>query len=286
MQWRGRRESSNVEDRRGVPAKGLALGGGGIGTLLIIGLFWLLGGDIGQVAQMQQQAGGPPAANRPASEDDEAKDFLEVVLADTEDVWRAQFEQHYPRPYQDTTLVMFTGAVDSGCGRASSGVGPFYCPADRQVYIDPSFFTQLKRQLGAPGDFAAAYVVAHEVGHHVQNLLGYSDRVNAVRRGGNELEINRASVRLELQADFLAGVWAHHGQKEKRFLEEGDIEEALNAASKIGDDTLQRQATGSVNPDGFTHGTSEQRVRWFRRGFETGDLSLLDQPFQLPYDRL
>jgi predicted metalloprotease len=285
MKWGRARRSSNVEDRRGVPAKGLALGGGGIGTLLIFGLIWFLTGKPPQqLANVQPQ--GPPAANRPAGEDDDAKNFLEVVLADTEDVWNSLFQREFGQQYRETKLVMFTGAVDSGCGRASSGVGPFYCPADRQVYIDPSFFTQLKRRFGAPGDFAAAYVVAHEVGHHVQNLRGYSDRVNMVRRRGNELETNRASVRLELQADFLAGVWAHHGQKQKQFLEQGDIEEALNAASKIGDDALQRQATGTVNPDGFTHGTSEQRVRWFRLGFETGDLAYLDKPFTLPYDRL
>jgi len=285
MRWKGRRESTNVEDRRGMPSKGLALGGGGIGTLVIMALVWFLTGDPQKAMQVPQRApqGGGAAQNRPAGEDDEAKNFLEVVLADTEDVWKDQFEQNYPRPYEVTTLVMFTGSVDSGCGRASSGVGPFYCPADRKVYIDPSFFTQLKNQLGAPGDFAAAYVVAHEVGHHVQNLLGYSDRVNRVRGTPRE---NEMSVRLELQADFLAGVWAHHGQKEKQFLEDGDLEEALNAARQIGDDKLQRQATGTVNPDGFTHGTSAQRMYWLRRGLETGDMSLIDEPFTRPYNQL
>ena len=284
MQWRGRRESSNVEDRRGMPAKGLALGGGGIGTLLIVGLYMLLGGNPQQLAQ---QAGPPPggAADRPAGEDDDAKDFVEVILASTEDVWNARFAQTYPRPYQEPPLVLFSAGqqVNTGCGAAGSGIGPFYCPADRTVYLSPSFFTTLRDQLSAPGDFAAAYVVAHEVGHHVQNLLGYSARVNQARGTPRE---NEMSVRLELQADFLAGVWAHDAQREAGFIESGDIQEALNAASRIGDDVLQKQATGTVNPEGFTHGTSEQRVRWFRAGFETGDLDLLDSPFDLPYGRL
>ncbi|MFH5804465.1 neutral zinc metallopeptidase [Alienimonas sp. DA493] len=287
MRWRGRRESTNVEDRRGVPAKGLALGGGGLGTLVIVALVWLLTGDPQQAMQAPQRLpqNGGAAANRPAGEDDDAKNFVEVVLASTEDAWDGEFKQHADRPYQKPTLVLFSQGqqVNTGCGIAGSSIGPFYCPADRNVYLSPSFFAQLRDQMNAPGDFAAAYVVAHEVGHHVQNLLGYSDRMNRYRGTPQE---NEMSVRLELQADFLAGVWAHHARQEKDFLEPGDVEEALNAASRIGDDVLQKQATGTVNPEGFTHGTSAQRVRWFRRGFETGDLSLIDEPFQLPYERL
>ncbi|QDT14601.1 KPN_02809 family neutral zinc metallopeptidase [Alienimonas californiensis] len=282
MRWKGRRESTNVEDRRGMPGKGIALGGGGIGTLLIIGLYLLLGGNPQQLAQNAPQGGG---AARPAGEDDETKNFVEVVLASTEDAWDGEFKQHADRPYQAPTLTLFSAGqqVRTGCGVAGAGIGPFYCPADRKVYLSPSFFEQLRDQLNAPGDFAAAYVIAHEVGHHVQNLLGYSERVNRSRGGPQE---NEMSVRLELQADFLAGVWAYHARQEEDFLEPGDVEEALNAASKIGDDALQKQATGTVNPESFTHGTSAQRVRWFRRGFETGDLSLIDEPFELPYERL
>ena len=290
MRWKGRRQSTNVEDRRGVPGAAVAGGGLGLGGLLVIGLVWLLGGNVQQAANVVQRqggAGGAAPAGVEAGRDDETREFMAVVLADTEDVWGALFPQEYGREYRKPKMVLFDqGAVRSGCGVVPAGAGPFYCPADQTVNINPSFFTELRERFGAPGDFAAAYVVAHEVGHHVQNLLGFSDLVNEVRARGDEGETNRASVRLELQADYLAGCWAHHGQKQKRFLEEGDIEEALNAAAKIGDDALQRQATGTVNPEGFTHGTSAQRSKYFRLGFETGDLSRLEYFFKVPYDRL
>jgi hypothetical protein len=202
--------------------------------------------------------------------DDEAKEFVSVVLKDTEDVWGDLFAR-MGKAYEDPTLVLFDGQVQSACGFASAAVGPFYCPGDAHVYLDTSFFAELDQRFGVPGDFAQAYVIAHEVGHHVQNLLGISERVQRLRERVSEAEANRLSVRLELQADFFAGVWAHHAQRAKQILESGDVEEALSAASAIGDDRLQRQARGTITPDSFTHGTSEQRVRWFRRGFETGD---------------
>ena len=296
MQWRGRRQSTNVEDRRGVPGKAVAGGGLGLGGLLLIGVVWLLGGNPQQAAQIVQRGGGAggnvvaQGERAGVGEDDAAMDFVQVVLASTEDVWNPLFEREFPRPYEEPPLVLFAAnqrVETGGCGIAGAGIGPFYCPASRQVFLCPDFFRQLDEQLGAPGDFAAAYVIAHEVGHHVQNLLGYSDRVNRVRQSGTQADANRASVRLELQADYLAGVWAHHARRGDRgFIETGDVPEALNAAARIGDDTLQKNATGTVNPEGFTHGTSEQRVRWFRAGLETGDLSRLDLFFDAPYDRL
>ncbi len=290
MRWKGRRESSNVEDRRGMPSKGLALGGGGIGTLVVVGLIWLLTGNPPQQLAQQGPPAGP-AANRPAGQDDDTKDFVEVVLASTEDAWDGEFKDPSNRinkPYQKPPLVLFSKGqqVRTGCGVAGSGIGPFYCPGDGTVYLSPSFFEQLRTDLKAPGDFAAAYVIAHEVGHHVQNLLGYSARVNQARGTSRENEENEMSVRLELQADFLAGIWAHHARRTEGFVEEGDIEEALNAANRIGDDALQKRATGTVNPEGFTHGTSAQRVYWFRRGFETGDVGLINEPFERRYDQL
>ena len=296
MQWRGRRQSSNVEDRRGVPGKALAGGGLGLGGLLVIGVVWLLGGNVQQAANVVQRGGGGAGGNVVAEgerastgEDDAAMDFVQVVLASTEDVWNPLFAEQYPRGYEEPPLVLFAAnqQVDTGgCGVAGAGVGPFYCPASRQVFLCPQFFSQLQNDLGAPGDFACAYVIAHEVGHHVQNLLGYSDRVNRIRQSSTQEEANRASVRLELQADYLAGVWAHHARQENGFIDSSDVEEALNAAARIGDDTLQREATGTVNPEGFTHGTSAQRVRWFREGLNTGDLSVLDLFFDAPYGRL
>jgi predicted metalloprotease len=269
-----------------MPAGGLAVGGG-IGSLLLILLVMFLGGDPSAVinqAPPPQQQNGAQAPGEQAN--DELKQFVSVVLADTEDVWKEQFRTRLNREYREPPLVLFTGQVQSGCGFASAQVGPFYCPADQKVYLDLSFFDELQRRFGATGDFAMAYVIAHEVGHHVQNQLGLSDQVHQARGRVSKAEYNRLSVRLELQADFLAGVWAHHAQRTKQILEEGDVEEAMRAASAIGDDRLQKQSQGYVVPDAFTHGTSEQRARWFRRGLETGDLSLMEELFDKDYSRL
>jgi predicted metalloprotease len=287
MRWAGRRQSENVQDRRGMPVA--AVGGGlGIGgILLLMVVSWLFQGDPGIV--LDQMPGGVPVAHHggggPVDPSEEPfKEFVSVVLADTEDVWNEQFRR-LGRRYQEPSLVLFSEQVDSACGSASSAVGPFYCPLDQQVYIDLKFLQDMKRRFGAPGDFAMAYVVAHEVGHHVQRLLGYSDRVDRMRGRVSEQEFNRLSVRLELQADFLAGVWAHHAQRMKDILEQGDLQEAMNAASAVGDDRLQQASRGRIVPDAFTHGTSEQRMRWFRRGFESGDISQADT-FAIPYDEL
>jgi predicted metalloprotease len=274
MRWRGMRESENVEDRRGMRGRPIAIGGGA-GMLVLIVLALLLGLD--PRALLGPQGGGPlqpgPVQGpRGGPEEDDLVKFVRTVLASTEDVWREQFAE-MGRAYRDPRLVLFNDEVSSACGYASAAVGPFYCPADQQVYLDLGFFRQLDAQFAAPGDFAQAYVIAHEIGHHVQNQLGISDRVSRMRPQVSQTEYNQLSVRLELQADFLAGVWAHHAQREFRILEEGDIEEALEAASAIGDDRLQRQSQGYVVPDAFTHGTSRQRVRWFTRGFQSGRLS-------------
>lgn len=272
MRWQGRRESGNVEDRRGSSRGGL-IAGGGIGTIVIAVIIYFLGGDPSQVMDMQQQQAPGQGQLSPQQEaaEKEAASFVKVVLADTEDVWNNLFSQ-MNQQYQEPTLVMFTGVVESACGNASSASGPFYCPADRKVYIDLSFYDELKDKLNAPGDFAMAYVIAHEVGHHVQNLLGISEKVQRARSQLSEVEYNKLSVKLELQADFFAGVWANHAQKMQNILEPGDIEEALNAANAIGDDRLQKQSRGVVVPDAFTHGTSAQRMYWFKKGFETGDV--------------
>ncbi len=273
MRWRGERESGNVEDRRGLSGGGRVAVGGGIGTLIIIIIAVLLGADpqqlLNQLPQQQPQAPGQTAQPRSAEEED-LKKFVSVVLAKSEDVWTGIFQQN-GRQYREPTLVLFTDRVQSACGMGSAASGPFYCPGDQKVYIDLSFYEELRRRFKAPGDFAQAYVIAHEVGHHVQKLLGISDRVDDMQRRMSEVEANKLSVRLELQADFFAGVFAKHIQRQN-LLEEGDIEEALNAASAIGDDAIQRQSSGYVVPDSFTHGTSEQRIRWFRKGFETGDI--------------
>jgi hypothetical protein len=279
MRWQGRRASANVEDRRGrspMVTRGVPIGCGGL--LLVIVVALLSGGDPQQLLDMLQQtqapsaqapAGGTPYADPGAggAPSDELGQFAAVVLADTEDTWNELFAAH-GTDYQEPTLVLFSGAVQSACGFNSAAVGPFYCPADRQVYIDLSFFDQLARRFGAPGDFAQAYVIAHEVGHHVQNLLGISDQVHAARLRSSEREANRLSVALELQADCLAGVWGYHARD---ILEPGDIEEGLRAAAAIGDDAIQRQATGTIRPESWTHGSSEQRVEWLRRGLRSGD---------------
>ncbi|MGE0759233.1 MAG: neutral zinc metallopeptidase [Pirellulaceae bacterium] len=278
MRWRGREGSQNIEDRRGSPGRRLALGGGGgLGVIVLVVLALLFNADPRQVAQiaLEQQrnaadGGGPDEAASP--EEEELRQFVSVVLRDTEKVWEELFRSA-GREYEYPRLVLFRGRVDSACGMASAAVGPFYCPADERVYIDLSFYRELKNRFQAPGDFAQAYVIAHEVGHHVQHLLGISDRVHAQQQRLGEVAANDLSVRLELQADFFAGVWAHHAEKNWRVLESGDIEEALECAAAIGDDRLQSQSQGYVVPDSFTHGTSVQRARWFRRGLQTGDMN-------------
>ena len=285
MKWRSARRSSNVDDRRGMGAGGggggggMKLGLGGIAVVVVIGL--LMGKDplqmLGMVAEMQQQAPGGPAGPQTAPPaDDEASQFVASILGETEDVWTDVFKangQTYPAP----TLVLFSGRVNSACGGATSAVGPFYCPADQQVYIDLSFFQQMEQRLGGGGDFAEAYVIAHEVGHHIQTITGVSEKVNQVRqRGGNVEGADGPLVRQELQADCYAGLWAHHAQQRHAWLEEGDLEEAMATATAIGDDTLQRQGQGEVVPDSFTHGSAQQRVRWFRVGYQSGDVRQCD----------
>ncbi len=271
MRWSGRRESQNVEDRRGMSRGGMAVGGG-IGTLLLVLIAMLFGADPRQLLEQMPSETGPATqtARRTNPEEDQLKRFTAVVLADTEDVWNDIFRREGSQ-YREPALVIFNGQVDSACGIAGAAVGPFYCPGDQKVYLDLSFFRELKEQFGAPGDFAQAYVIAHEIGHHVQNLLGTSDQVTRLQQRSGGAAANQLSVRLELQADFYAGVWARYAQQ-KGVLDSGDIEEALRAATAIGDDRLQRRTQGYAVPDSFTHGTSEQRVRWFRRGFETGDI--------------
>lgn len=272
MKWLGNRESSNVEDRR-FSGTGLALGGGGlIGVaILVIKLFFGDGNvDISQIAEQTQQTSTTLSPEEQAKDDERAK-FVKVVLAETEDVWHQVFREHNTE-YSEPTLVMFREYVSSACGNASAASGPFYCPGDQKVYIDLSFYQDMQDKLNAPGDFAMAYVIAHEVGHHVQNLLGTTNKVDALRSQLSETEFNKYSVMLELQADFYAGVWAHYADRTKNILEEGDIEEAMNAANAIGDDRLQKEATGRVVPDAFTHGTSAQRMYWFKKGYETGDI--------------
>lgn len=284
-------ESKNVEDRRGMtPAKAMAGGGGLIVILMIIGQ--ILGIDPRALMQVAQvvQAPAKQAPQRPGGEaapkaDDPGAVFVRRILGLNEEVWQDLFAQHGQK-YQDPTLVMFTGATDTACGLGQSAMGPFYCPADQKVYIDLAFYKELGEKYGAPGEFAQAYVIAHEVGHHVQNLLGYSAKVQSARRGKSEVEANKDSVRLELQADYLAGVWAHHANKKRKVLEPGDIESGLRAATAIGDDTLQKKATGRVVPDSFTHGSSAQRLKWFREGIRTGDLPAMKVLFELPYKQL
>jgi uncharacterized protein len=275
MRWQGRRGSGNIEDRRGRSPMVVGGGLGGVGLIVLV-IYMLLGGDPATLLRDQGgvlSSGGEDRGAVPVTEaSDEAARFVSVVLADTEDVWRELFAAA-GETYREPRLVLFTDEVASACGLQSAAVGPFYCPGDRTAYIDLSFYQVLRDRYGAAGDFAQAYVIAHEIGHHVQNLLGISQQVEQAQRGAGQREANELSVRLELQADFLAGVWAHHAQQRFAILEPGDIEEALNAANVIGDDNLQRREQGRVVPDAFTHGTGEQRVRWFRRGFETGDMN-------------
>ncbi|MCB1749082.1 MAG: zinc metallopeptidase [Gammaproteobacteria bacterium] len=295
MRWRGRRQSENVEDRRGQRAALPGMGGRGPSLLPLVmrltrsrggwvilvagaAFLWLSGADLGSLlglstAPAPQQA--QQGALRESAAEREQVAFISVVLADTEDTWGALFAAA-GRRYAEPQLVLFRDATPSACGLGQSAMGPFYCPADRKVYLDLAFFDELAQRFGAPGDFAQAYVLAHEVGHHVQTLLGTSARNHAARERASPAEANRLSVRLELQADCYAGVWAHHAQRSRDILEAGDVDEALGAASAVGDDRLQHQAQGRVTPDSFTHGTSEQRVRWFRAGFEHGSLERCD----------
>ncbi|MCW8884912.1 MAG: neutral zinc metallopeptidase [Motiliproteus sp.] len=293
MRWRGRRQSSNVDDRRGQSVSGGSMGGGGLirllplvlkflgfkGTAVLVlgvGAYGLLTGNLGNMLQLigLQQ---PPAVSQQSApvqqsaSEQELVQFVSVILADTEDTWKALFKQR-GAVYKEPKLVLFRDAVNSACGLGKAAMGPFYCPADQQVYIDLGFYDQLKTRYKAPGDFAQAYVIAHEVGHHIQTLLGISKKVHAARSKLSEVEGNKLSVLQELQADCLAGVWANHANNSRQLLETGDIEEGLTAASAIGDDTLQKQAQGRVSPDSFTHGSSAQRVKWFKTGLSTGDM--------------
>jgi len=271
MRWRGERQSTNIEDRRGLSGGKIAIGGG-LGTVVILIIALLFGVNPQRLLeQLPNDPGSDVRSSRPVNpEEEELKQFTSVVLAKSEDVWTDVFRQN-GRQYREPTLVLFTDQVRSACGIAGAAVGPFYCPGDEKVYIDLSFYEQLRRRFNSPGDFAQAYVIAHEVGHHVQKLLGISDRVDAMQRRMSEVEANQLSVRLELQADFFAGVFARYVQNQG-VLEAGDIDEALRAASAVGDDNIQRQTTGYVVPDSFTHGTSAQRLRWFKKGYETGDI--------------
>lgn len=283
MRWRTGRRSSNVEDRRGARGpismgRGGAIGGGGLLLMIVIALFlgvdptMLLEGMAPQETQIQQPRQGPVVQSDAQRE---LAEFVAVVLADTEDTWHALFSAAGSR-YAEPRLVLFTGSVRSACGFASSAAGPFYCPGDQKVYLDLEFFAELHRRFGAPGDFAQAYVIAHEVGHHVQTLLGISRQVREAQSRSSKAEANAIQVGMELQADCLAGVWANHAHRTRNILEQGDIEEALGAASAIGDDTLQKQAQGYVVPDAFTHGSSEQRMRWFKTGLEIGEFDACD----------
>ncbi|MHA7941922.1 KPN_02809 family neutral zinc metallopeptidase [Formosa sp. 3Alg 14/1] len=290
MKWQGRRQSSNVEDRRGQSGPRSGGGFGGISPMLLIPLVKMLFSKKGLIVVgivvlfsvvtgynplnlFSNFLGGGPIQTessnyQPTEKDEELAQFSTTILASTEDVWNQLLTN-----YREPTLVLFTGSVASACGAASSATGPFYCPGDEKLYLDLSFFDEMERKMNAPGDFAQAYVIAHEVGHHVQKIMGISDKMQQLRSQLSETEYNKFSVRLELQADYFAGVWAHHSQQMTHMMESGDLEEALNAANAIGDDRLQKQATGRVVPDSFTHGTSAQRMRWFKKGFESGDVS-------------
>ncbi|MBW4463023.1 MAG: neutral zinc metallopeptidase [Nodosilinea sp. WJT8-NPBG4] len=272
MKWQSSRRSINIDDRRGMPGGGAAIGG--LGSILLALVVALLGGDPSVVlergAEVAPNNGAPQVS---PEESDRSAEFVAAVLGETEDTWHSIFQSEFGAAYQEPSLVLYSGATQSACGRGQAAMGPFYCPADQKVYLDTSFFRDLQVRLGAPGDFAQAYVIAHEVGHHVQNLLGVSSQVQRAQQQASEAQANELSVRLELQADCFAGVWANRAQRSREILEEGDIEEALNAASQIGDDRLQMESQGYVTPDSFTHGSSEQRAEWFYRGVETGDIN-------------
>lgn len=276
MRWQSGRRSTNIEDQRGRRIPGGAKGGGiGILLLALVGMYF--GIDPSVVLDVGNQLNNSPSTEtrsyQPSAEEEKLADFVAVVLGDTEDTWREEFNRR-GSTYSEPTLVLFSGAVGSACGHAQSAMGPFYCPDDQKVYIDLSFYHDLKYKMKAPGDFAQAYVIAHEVGHHIQNLLGTSGKVHVARQRLSEKDYNQLSVRLELQADCYAGVWANHADRARQVIEPGDIDEALNAASQIGDDRLQQQSRGYITPDSFTHGTAEQRARWFRVGYSKGDMNL------------
>jgi len=278
MRWGDERRSENVEDQRGMSFGGIGLAGGGIGTIVIVVVALLLGVDPRAILQQTSQNAAPTQQSGPVQstpEEDKLKDFVSAVLGSTEDTWGELFKQS-GRQYVDPKLVLFRGAVQSACGFAQAAVGPFYCPGDQKVYIDLGFYEELRNRFHAPGDFAEAYVIAHEVGHHVQNLLGISAKVAQAQQRGSREQANALSVRVELQADCLAGVWANHADASRHILERGDLESGLNAASAIGDDRLQMQSRGYVSPESFTHGSSQQRVRWFKRGLETGSVKECD----------
>jgi len=293
MKWEGREQSSNVEDRRGMKGPAVAAGGGGLLLVVLMIAMKIFGASEEQqrlavtVAKGLQSRAATAPATPGAGIDDKNKEFIAVILRDTETIWTKLFkEQVQGTAYTPPKVVIFSDSVASACGNASAAMGPFYCPADEQVYIDPAFFDELATRHHAMGDFAQAYVLAHEVSHHVQNLTGFSDIVNQARSQRDERLSNQMSVRLELQADFLAGVWAHHAHKAYDILEDGDMEEGINAANQIGDDTLQREATGHVVPERFTHGTSAQRVKWFKKGRQSGKFKDCEQLFEIDYEKL
>lgn len=274
MLFKGRRQSSNIDDLRGSSGRrGIGFKGGIIGTLIMAFVIYILGGDPMSVLNLSENTQQETTENVAISaEEAEMTEFVSVVLADTEDVWNKLF-QEMGGSYSEPRLVLFRSAINSACGYAESATGPFYCPGDQKVYIDLDYLETLQRQLGAEGDFAIAYIIAHEVGHHVQNLLGTMEKMDRVRASGRDENVNDATVRLELQADFLAGVWIHHAEKMKSMMEKGDLEEALNAAVAVGDDRIQMKTQGRVVPDSFTHGTSAQRKSWLTRGIQTGDIN-------------